>query len=147
MQRLIFFAVLLGLLTVAVGAASASQTLTFSASIYRSAAYTCSGGATDVSGAEYGTFTVVENHGDQTVNASVTVAGLHPYRAYNVSVTESGYACITNLNVAQLTTDEAGTAVIHFPFWAHTRETSAWLTIRHGLTNDIVRSSALPINT
>lgn len=146
MKRLILFAVLLGLLAVAVGAASASQTLTFTAPTYRSASYTCSDGATDVSGAKYGTFTAVENHGDQTVNASVTVAGLHPYRAYNVSVTESGYACITTSNVAQLTTDETGKAVVHFPFWAHTRETSAWLTIRHGLANDIVRSTSLPIN-
>jgi hypothetical protein len=142
MKRLLFVAVLLGLLVV--GTASASQT--FTAPIYRSASYTCSGGATDTSGARYGTFAAVEDHGVQTVSASVTVSGLAANRTYNVSVTESGYACITNLNVAQFTTDANGKAVAHFPFWAHTRETSAWVTIRHGLTNDIVRSTALPIN-
>lgn len=144
MKRLLFVAVLLGLLAVAVGAASASQT--FTAPIYRSASYTCGDGATDTSGAKYGTFAAVEDHGDQTVSASVTVSGLYPLRTYNVSVTESGFACITNLDVAQFTTDATGKAVAHFPFWAHTRETTAWVTIRHGLTNDIVRSTALPIN-
>ena len=48
--------------------------------------------------------------------------------------------------LVQLTTDATGQAVVHFQFWAHTRETSAWVTIRHGLTDDIVRSTALPIN-
>ena len=144
MKRFIIFAALVGMLAVAVGAATASQT--FTAPIYRSAAYTCSNGATDTSGTKYGTFAAVETHGDQAVSASVTVNGLYPYRTYNVSVTESGYACITNLNVAQLTTDAGGKAVIHFQFWAHTGETSAWVTLRHGLTNDIVRSTTLPIN-
>jgi hypothetical protein len=143
-KRLIFFAVLLGVLAVAATAASASQT--FSAPIYRSASYTCGDGATDTSGARHGTFATVETHGDQLVTASVTVSGLYPFRPYNVSVTESGYSCLTNLNVVSFTTDAAGKAGVHFQFWAHTRETSAWVTIRHGLTSDIVRSTALPIN-
>jgi hypothetical protein len=141
---LTFCAALLGTLSVAVAAASASQT--FSAPIYRSSSYSCSSGATDVSGSKYGTFNAVETHGDQTDNASLTVTGLYPDRTYNVSVTESGYSCITNLNLTSFTTDDAGTAGIHFQFWAHTRETSAWVTIRHGYTNDIVRSTTLPIN-
>jgi hypothetical protein len=135
---------LAGALAVAVAAASASQT--FSAPVYRSASYACGGGAADTSGAKYGTFNAVETHGDQVVNASVSVNGLHAFRTYKVSVTESGNACLTNSNVAQLTTDAEGKGVVHFPFWAHSGEAAAWVTIRHGLTDDIVRSTALPIN-
>lgn len=144
MKTLTIVAALVGALAVAVAAASASQT--FSAAIYRSASYTCSGGAADTSGAKYGTFTATETHGSQVVDASVTVDDLYPFRAYNVSVTESGYACGTISNVTSFVTDKGGKAIVHFQFWAHTGETSAWVTIRHGLTNDIVRSTALPIN-
>jgi hypothetical protein len=143
-KHLTFITILIGALAVSVGAAIASQT--FSAPIYRSSSYTCSGGAADVSGSKYGTFATVETHGDQTVNASVTLSGLHSDRTYNLSVTESGTACITNLNLMSFTTDDSGKAALHFQFWAHTGETSAWVTIRHGLTDDIVRSTALPIN-
>jgi len=142
MKPLTFIAALAGALALAV-AASASQS--FSASIYHSG-YTCSGGATDTSGQKYGTFAVTETHGSQIVDASVTVDDLYAFRAYNVSVTESGHACLTNSNVASFFTDKGGKAVVHFQFWAHTGETSAWVTIRHGLTNDIVRSTAVPIN-
>jgi hypothetical protein len=141
---LTFFAALFGALTVAVAAANATQT--FSAPIYRSASYTCSAGATDTSGAKYGAFTATETNGSQIVDASVTVDDLYAFRAYNISVTESGYTCLTNTNVASFTTDKGGKAVVHFQFWAHTAETSAWITIRHGLTNDIVRSTTVPIN-
>lgn len=144
MRRLLLFAAMLGLLAIAVQAASASQT--FGAPIYRSATYTCADGATDTSGARHGTFAATETHGDQLVSASVWATGLYPLRPYNVSVTESGWSCPTSLNVASFTTDEKGNGGVHFLFWAHTHETTAWVTIRHGQTNDIVRSTALPIN-
>lgn len=144
MKSLIIVAALVGALAVAVGVANASQT--FSASIYRSPSYTCSAGAADTSGAKYGTFTVTDTHGSQVVDASVTVDDLYPFRAYNVSVTEFGHSCLTNSNVTSFVTDKGGKAIVHFQFWAHTGEKAAWVTIRHGLTNDIVRSTALPIN-
>jgi hypothetical protein len=143
-KRVIFVAAVVGMLALAVGSASASST--FAATIYRSATYTCSGGASDTSAAKNGTFSVTESHHVQVVDASVTVDNLYPGRAYNVSVTESGYSCLTNLNVASFVTDSHGKAVVHFQFWAHTGETSAWVTIRHGFTSDIVRSTTVPIN-
>src|SRR5215471_13078419 len=78
MKHLIILAALAGMLSATVGTASASQTIT--ASIYRSPSYTCSAGATDVSGVKYGTFTAVETSGVQWVSASVTVDDLYPFR-------------------------------------------------------------------
>jgi hypothetical protein len=144
-RKMMMFAVLaVGALTVGVAAASASQT--FTAAIYGNTTFTCSAGSTDTSGAKYGTFTTIEQSGNQLVTASVTVDNLFPNRTYNVDVTESGHSCLTNHDVTQFTTNSGGKAFVHFTFWAHTGETSAWVTLRHGLTTDIRRSTSLPIN-
>jgi len=144
MRRLVVLAVFVGLLTVGVANVSASQT--FSAGIYGATTFTCSAGSTDTSGARYGTFTAIETHNVQLVDASVTVDNLYANRMYNVDVTESGHSCLTDHSVASFTTDSKGKAVLHFQFSAHTGETSAWVTLNHGTTNDIRRSTALPIN-
>jgi hypothetical protein len=144
-RKMMMFAVLgAAALTVGVAAASASQT--FTASIYGNTTFTCNAGATDTSGARYGTFVAIETHNVQWVDASVTVDNLFPNRTYTVDVTESGHSCLTDHNVTQFTTDAKGKAFVHFPFLAHTGETSAWLTLRHGTTSDIRRSTSLPIN-
>ncbi len=144
MKRVIFLAAAVGMLAFSVGQASASQT--FTASLYRSASYTCGAGASDVSGAKYGTFAVVETHSVQWVSASVTVDNLYPNRSYNVSVIEFGYSCLIDQNVVSFVTDSKGKAVVHFQFWAHTGETSAWVAIQHGSTSDVAGSTAVPIN-
>jgi len=144
MKHVIVVAALVGALAIAVEGASASET--FTATIYRSAAHTCSAGATDTQAAKNGTFGVTETHGVQLVDAWVDANNLHPNRQYNISVTEFGHACLTNTNVGSVITDGAGKALVHFQFWAHTGETSAWVTLRHGLTDDIARSTAVPLN-
>jgi hypothetical protein len=144
MKRKMMFAVLGAAALTGVAAASASQT--FTASIYGNTTVTCNAGATDTSGARYGTFVAIETHNVQWVDASVTVDNLVPNRTYTVDVTESGHSCLTDHNVTQFTTDAKGKAFVHFPFLAHTGETSAWLTLRHGTTSDIRRSTSLPIN-
>ena len=145
MKRMMMFAALVvAAMTFGVAAAGASQT--FMASIYQSPSFTCSAGATDTSGARHGTFQAIEQHYRQLVSASVTVDNLSANRNYNVSVTESGHSCLTDHNVTWFTTDAHGKAVVHFWFVAHTGETSAWVTVSHGATNDIFRSTSLPIN-
>jgi hypothetical protein len=144
MKLLLVVAGLIGSLAIGVTAASASQT--FTAGIYGNTTSTCNDGSTDTSGARYGTFMATETHHDQLVSASVTVDNLHADRPYNVAVTESGHSCLTTHMVASFTTDDHGKAVVHFTFWAHTAETSAWVTIQHGHINDIYRSTSLPIN-
>jgi hypothetical protein len=130
--------------SLAFGASSASAA-TFQAGIYRSDSATCSGGATSTGGARYGIFKVTATHGSQVVDASVTVNHLHPFTNYNISIVESGYACIAVLGVASLSTDAFGKGVVHFQFWQHTNENQGWAYIQHGNSNDIVLSTAVPI--
>jgi hypothetical protein len=144
MKRLTLLAALLGVL--AFGVANAAATQTFAASIYRSSTATCAAGATSTQGVNYGTFRATESAGSQLVDASVTVDGLYAFRTYNVSVTEGGHSCLVLSNVASFTTDKGGNAVVHFQFVSHSGETSAWVTIQHSTTTDILRSTALPIN-
>jgi hypothetical protein len=144
-KMMMFAALVAAASTVGVAAASASQT--FTSAIYGNTTFTCSSGSTDTSGASYGTFMAIETQHNQLVNASVTVDNLYPNRWYKVSVTESGHSCLTDHNAAWLfMTNSHSQAVFHFQFWAHTGETSAWVTLQHGSTNDIYRSTALPIN-
>jgi hypothetical protein len=144
MKALLVFAVFAVSLGFGVANVSASQT--FSTGIYGNTPHTCGAGSTDTSGARYGTFTAVETHNDQVVEASVGVDNLFPNRTYRVDVTEFGRSCLTMHNVISFTTNDKGKAVIHFEFWAHTYETAAWVTLQHGTTSDIRRSVALPIN-
>jgi hypothetical protein len=144
MKRIALCGALLGALVFGIGNAAATQS--FSAGIYRSPTSTCSAGATNTAGAKYGTFTVTETNGFQSVDASVTVDNLYADRAYNVSVNEWGQSCLAIHLAASFTTDSHGKAVVHFQFWAHTGETSAWVQIRHGATGDILRSTTVPIN-
>jgi hypothetical protein len=144
MKRLAALAVLIGSLAIGVANVSASQT--FAASIYGNTTYTCAAGSTDTSGGRYGTFMAVENHNDHYVDASVTVDNLYRNQWYSVSVTESGYSCLTEHDVAWFLTDSKGKAVVHFWFWAHTGETSAWVTLATNFFHDVRRSTALPIN-
>jgi uncharacterized protein YbcV (DUF1398 family) len=74
------------------------------------------------------------------------VDNLYANQLYSVSVTESGNACLTDHNVAWFYTDAKGKAVVHFFFWAHTGENSAWVTLQTHFLNDTRRSTALPIN-
>jgi hypothetical protein len=144
MKRLVFFAALVGALAVGVTDVSASQT--FSAGIYGNTTFDCALGSTDTSGARYGTFIATETHNDQLVDASVTVDNLHANRVYRVDVTEFGKFCFTMRGIASFVTDTRGKGIVHFQFWAHNGETSAWVTIQHGAIQDISRSTSLPIN-
>jgi hypothetical protein len=143
MKRLLALSVLAGSLVI--GVSNVAATETFASHLYRSSS-SCSTGATDTSGARYGTFAVTESSGDHVVSASVSTDNLFPFRTYNVSIFEFGHLCILMQNVTQFTTDSGGHAIVHFSFWAHTGETSAWVWIQHGAINDIVKSTALPIN-
>jgi hypothetical protein len=144
MKRLVAIAVLVGGLAIGVSNVSASQT--FSAGIYGNTTYTCSAGSTDTSGAKYGTFLATEFAGSQLVNASVTVDNIYANKLYSVSVTEFGLKCLTDANVAWFYTDSHSHGIVHFQFWAHTGETSAWVTLQSSFLHDVRRSTALPIN-
>lgn len=89
---------------------------------------------------------MTETAGDQTVNGTVIVDDLAPYRNYNISIYETGHTCILIQNVASVFTDGGGKGFVHFQFWAHTGETGAWACVQHGATTDIVKSTVLPIN-
>jgi hypothetical protein len=145
MKRLAAFAVLVGALTFGVANVSASQS--FHAGIYGNTTFTCAAGSTDTSGARYGWFTAIETHNYQWVDASVTLDNLYGNQLYSVSVTQSGSSCLTDHNVVWFYTNAKGQAIVHFFFWAHTGETSAWVTVQTtSVFHDTRRSTALPIN-
>jgi hypothetical protein len=159
---------LLGALAFGVVSASADQT--FKSGLYRNQPYTCAGGSNiDPSGQSFGTFAVTETHNVQLVQASVTVDNVKPYLEYHVFVTEAGYKCGLSgwqgswgggfwvspppsqlldqypYQVAEFWADGKGKGTVSFTFWAHTGETSAWVTVKHGNVMT-VRSAAVPIN-
>jgi len=143
MKRLFAFAIIAGALAFSVSSASA-QTL-YSAHLYRGHS-SCSTGATDTSGARYGTFGIT---GDsyRTVSAYVTTDNLAPYRVYYVSIFEYGSSgCVLIQDVASFETDGGGHGFVHFQFVTHTGEHHAWAWVQHGSSTDIVKSTALPIN-
>jgi hypothetical protein len=141
-------AALLGAVTL--GAISASAGQTFKSGLYQNQIYTCANGsAIDPSGQSFGTFAVTGTQ-HQVVSAWVSVDNLQPYLLYRIFVTEYGHNCISPTltagnEVASFTTNGGGQALVHFWFWAHTGETSAWVTVQHGHVQT-VRSIALPIN-
>ncbi len=143
MKRLIALGALAGALVIGVASVSASGT--FSARLYRGHS-SCSTGATDTTGSRYGTFTVTTHSGSQVVDASITTDNLAGFTTYNVSIYEYGHSCILTQNVTSFTTDGGGHATVHFQFWAHSAEHVAWAWIQHGASNDIVKSTTVPIN-
>jgi len=143
MKRLFALGVLVGSLVIGVTNVGAAGTV--SAHLYRGHS-SCSTGATDTTGARYGTFTATTHSGSQVVNASITTDNLASFRTYNVSIYEFGHSCILSQNVTSFTTDGGGKAIVHFQFWAHSGEHTAWAWIQHGTTNDIVKSTIVPIN-
>jgi hypothetical protein len=77
----------------------------------------------------------------------VTTDNLAAYRTYWVSIYEYGTSgCLLIQNIASFTTDGGGHGFVHFQFYVHTGEHSAWAWIQHGASTDIVKSTALPIN-
>ncbi len=141
--------VLLAALTLGVVSARADQT--FKSGLYQNQPYTCAhGSAIDPSGQSFGTFAVTETHNVQLVQAYVKVDNMQPNLLYRVFVTESGLKCISptlapGYEVASFTANAKGQGSVDFSFWAHTGETSAWVTVRHGNVMT-VRSMAVPIN-
>jgi hypothetical protein len=143
MKRLIAFGIVVGALAFSVSGASA-QTL-YASHLYRSTHVSCSSGALDTGGARYGTFGIT---GDQyrTVSAYVQTDNLAPYRTYWVSIYEYGSSgCVLIQNITSFTTDSGGHGLAHFQFYVHSGERSAFAWIQHGATNDIVESTALPV--
>jgi hypothetical protein len=146
---------LLGALTLGVVSARADQT--FKSGLYQGQPYSCAGGSLkDPSGQSFGTFQVTETHNypSQLVQAWVTVDNMQPNLWYKVFVTESGAKCISPVGQWQPGQPDAtvymwvyanGHGSVHFSFWAHTGETTAWVTVQHGNVMT-VRSMALPIN-
>jgi hypothetical protein len=145
MKRIVVLAILGVALVVGVANVSASQaSTTFSATIYGDTDYTCDAGAIDTSGATYGTFTATKSQSSRWVTATLTVHNLYPFQVYNVAVAQSGYSCLTN-NVYSFYANSKGQAIVQFKFWAHTGETSAWVTLETPLAYDIHRSTSVPI--
>jgi hypothetical protein len=144
---------LLALLVVGVSGAGADQT--FKSGLYQNQPYTCAGGsAVDPSGQSFGTFTATETHNPpaQLVQGYVAVDNVRPNLLYHVFVTEFGLKCIQPTlidqfpyQVAEFWVGANSHGSVHFTFWAHTGETSAWVTVRHGNVMT-VRSAAVPIN-
>src|SRR5262245_22033178 len=143
MKRLLTLGIIVSSLVIGVSSVSAAGT--FSARLYRGHS-SCATGATDTGGAKYGTFTVTTHSGSQVVNASITTDNLAPFRSYNVSIYEFGHSCILTQYVTSFFTDGGGKAVVHFQFWAHSGEHTAWAWIQHGMTTDVVKSTTVPIN-
>ena len=142
MKRLFAFGIVVGALAFSVSGASA-QTLE-SSHLYRGHS-SCNTGATDTSGARYGTFGIT---GDsyRTVSAYVQTDNLYPYRTYWVSIYEYGSSgCVLTQDVASFTTDGGGHGLVHFDFYVHSGENRAWAWIQHGASTDIVKSTALPV--
>jgi hypothetical protein len=151
-------AALLGVLVLGVGVAGADQT--FKSGLYQGQPYTCAGGSMiDPSGQSFGTFQVTETHNypSQLVQGWLAVDNMKPH-LYSVFVTEYGFTCTSP--VAQWVPGQPdqpiymlvganGHGSVHFSFWAHTRETSAWVTVQsvqqYGKIMT-VRSMAVPIN-
>jgi hypothetical protein len=145
MKRIVILAVL-GALVVGVANAGASQlSKTFTATIYGDTDYTCDAGAIDTFGPTYGTFAATKVSGTHWVTATLTVHNLYPFQVYYVDVTQSGYSCLTN-TVYLFYANTRGQAIVQFKFWAHTGETSAWVTLENPLTFDIHRSASVPIS-
>jgi hypothetical protein len=143
MKRIVVL-VALGALVVGVVNVSASQAShTFAATIYGDTDYSCDTGATDIFGPTYGTFVATEGD-SHWVSASVTVHGLHPFQIYDLFVIQSGLFCFTS-DVLSFYANSRGQAIVHFRFWAHTGETSAWITLEGRLLFDIYRSTSLPL--
>jgi hypothetical protein len=150
-KPLVIGVALLAALTLGVVSASADQT--FKSGLYQSQPYTCaSGSAIDPSGQSFGTFQVTETHNypAQLVQAWVSVDNMQPNLLYRIFVTEYGFKCISpplapGYEAASFWVGANGHGSVHFWFWAHTLETSAWVTVRHGNVMT-VRSMAVPIN-
>ncbi len=152
-KLMVIGAALLGALALGVISASADQT--FKSGLYQNQLYTCANGsAIDPSGQSFGTFSVTETHSypAQLVQAYVAVDNVQPNMWYHVFVTEDGLKCIQPTlidqypyQVAEFWVGANAHGSVHFTFWAHTRETSAWVTVKHGKAMT-VRSQAVPIN-
>ena len=151
-KSLVVGAVLLGALSI--GAVTALADQTFKSGLYQNQSYTCANGSmVDPSGQSFGTFQVTETHNypSQLVQAYIAVDKLQPNLWYQVSVTEYGLYCITGIGAfpgnqpVYMYVGYNTHGSVHFSFWAHTLETAAWVTVKHGNVMT-VRSMALPIN-
>ncbi len=149
-KPLVLGAALLGALTIGVVAAGATQT--FKSGLYQNQPYSCANGSMiDPSGQSFGTFAVTETHGDQVVLGHVAVDNMRGNLWYRVTITEYGPGCMTGFGAwpgdqpIWMWVDSNRHGSVDFLFWAHTRATSAWVTIQHGNVMT-VRSMALPIN-
>ncbi len=133
--------------------ASTSSIQYFHTGLYANQPVTCAGGSqVDPSGQSFGTFGLVDTSGSQVVRASVQTDNLRPNLTYSVYVTQYGSQCIAPVlrpiyETAEFTTDAGGHGYVHFEFWAHTGERSAFVTVQHGLISAWrVVSPALPNN-
>jgi hypothetical protein len=141
------------LATAGVVSATTSSVQYFQSGLYANQPVTCAGGSqVDPSGQSFGIFGLVDTHGSQVVRASVQVDNLRPNLTYSVYVTQYGRNCIAPVlkpiyETAEFTTNAVGQGYVHFEFWAHSGETSAFVTLQHGLISAWrVVSPALPIN-
>lgn len=143
----------LALVTAGAVSATTSSTQYFQTHLYANQPVTCAGGSrVDPSGQSFGIFGLVDTSGSQVVRASVQVDNLRPNLTYSVYVIEYGYSCIAPVlkpiyETTELTTNAAGQGYVHFEFWAHTGERSAFVVVQHGLISAWrVVSPSLPIN-
>ena len=142
-------AAMLGILLLGVTGAGADQT--FVSGLYQNQPYTCAHGSSiDPSGQSFGRFYATEQHDNALVQGYVRVDNVKPNLLYRVFVTQYGRYCIWPIlapgyEVASFWVDGQGHGDAYFTFWAHTGETSAWVTVRHGNVMT-VRSTAVPIN-
>lgn len=141
------------LVTASAVSATTSSTQYFQTRLYANQPVTCAGGSqVDPSGQSFGIFGLVDTSGSQLVRASVQVDNLRPNLTYSVYVTQYGYQCIAPVlrpiyETTEFTTDAGGHGYVHFEFWAHPGEKSAFVTVQHGLISAWrVVSLSLPIN-